>query len=265
MTNNMANELIYGKTTDSASHSSRVDGEDVADVVEKSGHKRVVSARYKIYIIFYLLVGLLVFYKMLLPALDTKKTLNTQFSSLKMEVENFQVKKTAAENNVALLKTLEKEEQTIVDCINYQSDCTAHSGVEKLLTGDMLDVVKSFLNLTSLENSKMVIDEKKILENLNDFLLRKDIENREYNGEIEAIHIGQESVFDDNIYYSPIDLKIVFDNKDDLLSFVDNIEARVLPEKETRILYQIDNIRYDILRSQEKQSVDLALYMFYVR
>lgn len=126
----------------------------------------------------------------------------------------------------------------------------------------------------------MVIDEKKILANLNEFLLRKNDEG-EYNGTIEAVHIGEEEIAiptkkidkkgkrlkhaEDQIYFSPLDLKIAFDNKDDLLSFVDNIEKKILDQQEYRILYQIENIKYDILKSQEQQSVDIAMYMFYTR
>jgi hypothetical protein len=46
----------------------------------------------------------------------------------------------------------------------------------------------------------------------------------------------------------------VFENKDDLITFVDNIEQYIIKEKEDRILYTIDEVTYDIMQYDEKQS-----------
>lgn len=267
MSNNIADDLIYGQNMNGETSLSpeRKEERQEREHEKHEENNRVVSTRYKIYIVIYLLVGLLAFYQMILPARDTKKQIHKDLLEKKVEVESFQEKKTKVEDNVFLLKTIEKDEEKIVKCINTKKDCSKLSGLNKLLTGKNIGIVKSYLNLTSLSNKRMVINEKKILENLNDFLLRKDINKSAYNGEIEAIHIGEEDKVNEDIFYSPVDLRILFDDKDDLLSFVDNIEARILPKKESRILYQIENIKYDILKSQEKQSVDLSLNMFYTR
>ncbi len=261
--NTIADELIYGQANIAKEQTpQQVQATQQEDEQVSS---RVESTKSKMYVLLFLGLGLLLFYQFVLPAYDKNKTSKTILNKVEQEVASFQDKKQIAENNLALLKLMENKQEDILWCINTNNkNKTTKTTKCAEFTGKNLDEIKDFLNLNNLSNNKMVIDEKKILANLNEFLLRKN-ENGEYNGNIEWVHIGEEEAFDKNIYVSPVDLKIAFDNKDDLLSFVDNIEKRILEQKEYRILYQIENIKYDILKSQEKQSVDIAMNMFYTR
>ncbi len=258
----IADELIYGNVVAQQHASSQVSSGQQEDL---DGYHRVVSTRYKVYIVIFLLVAWLVFSKMILPAWDKKQQVDTAMQNKQQEIASFQSKKDFAKKNVLLLKTMELNGDAIVQCINDAQRCSWLDNKALLFSWENKNLVRSYLNLGSLENAKMRIDEKKILENLNDFLLRKDINVSVYNGEINAIHIWEEEKFDSHIYMSPIDLEIIFENKDDLLSFVDNIELKIVPDQSKRILYQIENIKYDILKSHEKQAVDISLYMFYTR
>jgi hypothetical protein len=58
-------------------------------------------------------------------------------------------------------------------------------------------------------------------------------------------------------------LSIVFDNKDSLLSFLSNVETRILPDAQYRVLYKIDKVSYDIANYTEQQSVDIDLNAYY--
>jgi hypothetical protein len=57
----------------------------------------------------------------------------------------------------------------------------------------------------------------------------------------------------------------VFENKDDLITFVDNIEQYIITEKEDRILYTIDEVSYDIMQYDEKQSTKVSLTAYYFK
>lgn len=253
MTNtSIADDLIYGQSN----IQEEVQEQQEYEKNEKVNN-RVESTKTKFYVVLFLGLGLLLLYKFLLPAYDKNEASEASLQKVQAEVDAFQEKKRIAVENLTLIKMMENQEQEIIDCVNDDEGC-------EVFTGKNMEEIKDFLNLTTLAHTKMVINEKKILANLNEFLLKKNSDG-EYNGAIESIHIGKESAFDKKIFYSPLDLKIAFDNKDDLLSFVDNIEKKILSQAEYRILYQIENIKYDILKSQEKQSVDISMYMFYTR
>ncbi len=258
----IADELIYGQSSIEETTEQKVE----TTPQEEQVNGRVDATKSKMYVLLFLGIGLLLLYKFVLPAYDSNKASKQILDNVQAEIASFQDKKQEAENNLALLQLMENKEDDILSCINAMSDEESSFNSNKCaeFTGKNLDEVKDFLNLNNLSNNKMVIDEKKILANLNEFLLRKNNDG-EYNGTIEWVHIWEEESFDKNIFISPVDLKIAFDNKDDLLSFVDNIEKRILQQRDYRILYQIENIKYDILKSQEKQSVDIAMNMFYTR
>jgi hypothetical protein len=48
-----------------------------------------------------------------------------------------------------------------------------------------------------------------------------------------------------------------------LLSFIDNVEKRVLSDAEYRVLYKIDKVNYDIANYTTQQKVDVDLNAYY--
>jgi hypothetical protein len=60
-------------------------------------------------------------------------------------------------------------------------------------------------------------------------------------------------------------LNITFENKDTLLSFIHNIERKINPQTDLRILYKIDEISYDLMSYEEEQNVDIYLKAFYYK
>jgi hypothetical protein len=48
-----------------------------------------------------------------------------------------------------------------------------------------------------------------------------------------------------------------------LLSFVDNVEKRVLSDENYRVLYKIDKVNYDIVNYVTQQQVDIDLNAYY--
>jgi hypothetical protein len=83
------------------------------------------------------------------------------------------------------------------------------------------------------------------------------------NGLINKIAIGESKQFFWNLFYVPLKLNITFDTKDALLSFIDNVEKRVLADVNYRVLYKIDKVNYDIANYTTQQKVDIDLNAYY--
>jgi hypothetical protein len=79
--------------------------------------------------------------------------------------------------------------------------------------------------------------------------------------------MGEPEVIEGKVkfYKLPIEVEITFDDKDDLITFVDNIESYIIPDKENRILYVIDEVSYDIMAYDEEQSTNVSLSAYYFR
>lgn len=107
----------------------------------------------------------------------------------------------------------------------------------------------------------MVINEKVLLTNINEYLLKES--NGSSNGTISKIAIGEPTQYAGNLRYVPLKLSITFDNKDSLLSFLDNVETKILPDPAFRVLYKITNVSYDIANYTTQQSVDIDLNAYY--
>lgn len=131
----------------------------------------------------------------------------------------------------------------------------------------------SYLQIGELTSEKMKIDEQKILRNLDQYLIKNDPTEKvsTTNGVIEGIEIGEPeavsgtiaSAKDANFYRVPITIKVTFSDKDDLISFVDNIEKFVIPNKKDRILYKIDEVSYDMMAYDESQTTEILLSAYY--
>ena len=61
----------------------------------------------------------------------------------------------------------------------------------------------------------------------------------------------------------PILIKVTFSDKDDLISFVDNIEKFIISNTEDSILYKIEELSYDIMAYEESQTTDIVLTAYY--
>jgi hypothetical protein len=125
------------------------------------------------------------------------------------------------------------------------------------------------LQLGDLNAPKMQVDEKKILRNLDQFLTKNDPSEASSlkNGKVEAIKIGDPKPADEKsgFYQLPIELKMTFENKDDLVSFVDNIEQYIIPSENDRILYHIDQVSYDMMAYDEEQTIEIKLSAYYFK
>jgi len=65
------------------------------------------------------------------------------------------------------------------------------------------------------------------------------------------------------LYFVPIELNITFENKEGLLSFIDNVEKKIPTDSNLRMLYKIDEINYDIVNSDQVQDANVFMYLYF--
>ncbi len=116
-----------------------------------------------------------------------------------------------------------------------------------------------------LKRDKMSIDEAKVIKNINEFLGQKDVfsPNKWYNGIIESISIDDLTIDKDNIGHAQVTLAMTFDRKEDILTFLKNVEEYIFFDTEKwlgySILFLVKTIDYDIINYKESQKVSITL------
>lgn len=226
---------------------------------------RVVTAKYKVYVII-LLILLAILGMNLAPQARKEFTqAQSSFASSQSWLVNLDEKLKTIGENKKLWKLTENTQQQIIACINDDEGC------ENLdpTVNQHLKAARSYLQLGTLKSEKMEINEKKILKNLDQYLIRHNPSETSSarNGEILSIEIGSGKLIDETsqFFQTPIVVKVVFNSKDDLVSFVDNIEKYIISEPEDRILYHIEEVSYDMMAYDESQETELKLNAYYFK
>ena len=219
---------------------------------------RVVGIRYRIYFIILLLVLVVFGNNILLPAWDNFQSTQTQVSDINLQISNFATKKLQSDADQKLIQKIETQQSDIVSCLNTRTNCDV---IDPALRTNF-SFARSYIQLNNLTDPKMFVNEKILLANINEYLLRDPLTHAK-NGLINQIAIGEPKQFFWNLYYVPLKLNITFDTKDALLSFIDNVEKKVLADINYRVLYKIDKVNYDIANYTTQQKVDIDLNAYY--
>ena len=165
-----------------------------------------------------------------------------------------------------LFKEITNNKNILITCINKQSSCDQ---LPNTITTN-LDAVRAYLQLGNLQRSKMDVDESKILKNINEFITQKNIldTKRDYNGIVSSITIDNPENLENNIMKVPVELTITFNSKQDLLTFLSNIENYVFAEWDdlsSSVLFRIEELKYDIVNYKESQDVQVSLSAYAYR
>jgi len=186
--NNLIDQIISNQSTarNDANITQDTDGQVLITTA------RVVSIRYKVYVIVLLaLVGFFA-YDYVQPAYYDYVDTNTKLANVNLEIDNFPTKKMRFEADTKLVNTITQQQNQIISCLNYQIGCAQ---LDKTIQ-DNFGIARSYIQLTSLSTPKMAVDEKKILANINEFLIKKTsndpgVVSRSKNGVINSIAIGE--------------------------------------------------------------------------
>ena len=163
-------------------------------------------------------------------------------------------------------------EQALKSCLDNKNKCSILPESWKEWTEDdanyNLSVPLSYLQVNSLYNEKMPVDEKRVLKNLNEYLIKQDISwgDRKKVWDILKINIWDpESVewWADHFFKVSVDVEIEFDTVGDLTWFLYNVEKKMIDDREDRILYKIQSVSYDVVSNDEPQITDISMIAYY--
>lgn len=224
---------------------------------------RVVTAKYKVYVIILLILGVFLGTKYLPEAFQHYQAVQAQKESKADQLQQLKLKGEQLTQDKLQLLSLQQYQEQLVQCVNEQKSC---SELPDLLKKDKGAAI-AYLQMGSLRSEKMTIDEQKILKNLDQYLIKNSPGEKAStaNGVIEGIEIGEPQALEgmEGFFRLPLLLKVTFSDKDDLISFVDNIEKFIIPEAKDRILYQIEEVSYDMMAYDEAQTTDITLSAYY--
>lgn len=220
--------------------------------------KRFVSVKYKMYTLF-IVTALIVLYGPVSDAAiaswDKWERGNTisQTTTMRLKSQEEYIIKTDT------IKSIQEKQDIIVSCINDQDKC------DQLPENINIDVAKAYIQIGSLNKEKMKVNESKILKNINEFITRDESYTDEirYNWTVTNILIDEPKDIENKMIQVPITLTITFNNKENLIKFLHNIENRVFYDTKDglndSILYRIDELKYDIVNYKETQDVEVIL------
>ncbi|MDD3262806.1 MAG: hypothetical protein PHR61_03085 [Candidatus Absconditabacteria bacterium] len=226
---------------------------------------RVSSIKYRLYVLIFLALIAVGIIDYVIPNREKTIGLRSTIEDKQQQITNFLTKQAQYEKDKDLIGLIEIHESKIISCVNYKVGCTEIPQEIR----DNFGFARSYLQLNNLHDPKMEINEKIILANINEYLLKKVSQNNNENspkiGKITNISIGEPKVVVSQLYSIPIKLEASFENKDYLLSFIENVDKNVLESKSYRILYKIDEINYNIMEYDQEQLVGIKISAFYYK
>lgn len=258
--NDIINRLIEWQTNDSLKNWINEDRLDLD--FDSINRDRIVSLKYRLYVFLCLIWIYICFFNFILPAWDKLQSQRAVSLAISKNINSFENNKKSLEKDKQLIDDISLNKDKIVLCLNQDKLCNE---IGENLRKDF-SIVRSYLQIWDLSSKKMIVNEKLILANINEYLIR-NIQNWEFtknkNWVIDRISIWDPAKYDGNLYYVPVRLNISFENKDYLLSFISNVERKILVNQDYRILYKIDQVSYDIVDYNDKQNVDIVLIAYY--
>jgi len=186
--NNLIDQIISNQSAEK--NEANITQENEGQVLITTA--RVVSIRYKIYVLLLLVLVGFFAYDYVQPAYYDYLDTNTKLSNITMEINNFPNKKLKFEADKKLVTTITQQQNQIISCLNYQLGCAQ---LDKAIQNNF-GIARSYIQLNTLSTPKMLVDEKKILANINEFLIKKTskdpgVVSRSKNGNINNIAIGE--------------------------------------------------------------------------
>ena len=223
---------------------------------------RVSSIKYRLYVLIFLALIIVWIFDYILPNREKTQSLQNTINEKQQQITSFLQKQSQYDKDKDLIWLIEIHENRIISCVNHKIWCAEiPQGIR-----DNFWFARSYLQLNNLHDPKMEINEKIILANINEFLLKKISQNNDNQpkiGKINSISIWKPTVVVSQLYSIPIRLQASFINKDYLLAFIENVDKNVLESKSYRILYKIDEINYNIMEYDQEQLVDIKMNAFY--
>lgn len=224
---------------------------------------RIISARYKVYAVL-ILILMCIFGLNLIPKVQKSYTNQTKvYNEKQATLSEIESDIHSAELDENLLAEIVNNEANLINCLNKKEKC---SELPESWNQD-LSVPLSYIQASSLHSIKMAVDEKKVLKNLDTYLIRKEIwATNSRVGDIKRIVIWDPKAVantNEHFFEVPVSVTIEFENIWWLTWFLFNIEKQIIEEKTDRILYKVQSVSYDVIAANEPQIADISMIAYY--
>ena len=233
---------------------------------------RVVTAKYKVYIVLLLIFICILLITYIPKENDAMKSNKSSFDQVNSKLERLKNDITIANKDMDYLcnekNGIVHNDDTLKNCLNTKTSCSELPDTWKIWTWSYdLSVPVSYLQSNSLYNKKMPVDEKRVLKNLNEYLIKQNIWNdRKKVWEILKIEIWDPKPvewWNNHFFKVSLDVEIKFDTVGDLTGFLYNVEKKMIDNREDRILYKIQSVSYDVVTNDEPQITDISMLAYY--
>ncbi len=225
---------------------------------------RFDNVKYKIYTLI-IISAMIISYGMVVSAFQESSSKWNQGNEISKTIEKRIDDQRDYQETTEFIKKIEASKLAIISCFNIDKSCSELP--EEIMK--QKQAVKWYVQIGSLEREKMDIDEGKILKSINEFLLESSlssIEERTYNGVVTNITIGEKNELENHIIQAPINLTITFNSQNNLVDFLTNLEDRIFYSQANglndSILYEVQQINYDIVNYDEAQDVEVILNVY---
>ena len=235
---------------------------------------RVITAKYKVYLVL-LLIFICVLVLEYIPNMKDKyNSTQSSYNQVQSQLNVVRGQIEEAKIEEQYLHEIIENEDALKNCLNGQGDeqCSALPDGWKQVTEEGVEynysVPLSYLQTHSLYSVKMPVDEKKVLKNLNEYLIKEDIAwtSRTRVWDILRITIWDPAPVkggDQHFFNVPVNVSIEFTEIEDLIWFLYNVEKKLVDNWEDRILYKIQTVSYDIISHDEPQITEIGMLAYY--
>ena len=235
---------------------------------------RVITAKYRVYIVLLLIFICILVFEAIPNMKNRYNSRESSYQQINSELSSIQTQIKIAENDMKFLSEIMDNEQSLKSCLNERNKEACLKMPESRMVWEDenkqydFSIPLSYLQLHSLYNKKMPVDEKKVLKNLNEYLIKQDIEWKSKARVWDILKISiwdSEPVtqWDEHFFEVPMDVTIKFTTIWDLTGFLYNVEKKLIDEWENRILYKIQSISYDVVSRDEPQVTDISMLAYY--
>lgn len=232
---------------------------------------RVVTAKYKVYIVLLLIIICFMWFDFIPSAQEAYELSENSHEQVIKQLSKVNRDLDDARKDVQYLQNILWNEENLKECLNVNKweNCTNLPEDWETWTWEEKSydykVPLSYLQLHSLYNKKMPVDEKRVIKNLNEYLIKEEIWTEKTKvGDILKIEIWDpENIKDEHFVGVPVDVKIEFVTIENLIDFLYNVEKRLINDWEDRILYKIQSVSYDVVSKDEPQITDISMTAYY--
>ena len=196
-------------------------------------------------------------YGYLTESIDHRVALQAQVQEATLSGEWLQTQIESDTANNQLLKTLKVSNAQLLTCIN---DGVCNTINKKVLTN--IKTIRSYLLINQLSGAKMEFDQKVLLQNIDNHLLKI---NGASIGKLSSINFWSPVVVQaaKKIYKLPLTITVDFADQNGFTNFTVNVEKRV--NLTVPVLFKIRSMNYDVTNYDSNQSVTIAMDAYYYR